>query len=69
MANLATQAYLQAQKDIREELAKEGKVYIDCSLKALRKFDTAALDFFISTFWYGSAYRGANGRYTKLSRR
>lgn len=46
--NLSTQARLQAQKDICEELAKEGKVYIDVSLKALQAFQESlqGLDFY-----------------------
>ena len=37
--NLATQARLQAMKDITAELAKEGKTYINASLKAIQTLE------------------------------
>ena len=68
--NLSKQAYLQAQKDIREELAKEGRVYIDVSLKALQAFQESlqGLDFIFSSRHSWQLARGANGKYKPISR-
>ncbi len=66
--NLSTQAYLQAQKDIREELAKEGRVYIDVSLKALQGFQESlqGLDFIYSSRYSWPLARGENGKYKPI---
>ncbi len=69
--NLSTQARLQAQKDICEELAKEGKTYIDVSLKALQAFQESlqGLDFLCacSYSWY-PLDKGRNGKYNKVKK-
>lgn len=65
--NLATEARLQAMKDITDELAKEGRVYIKTSLKALNEFDADALDFYPTYSKFLA--RGKDGHYTKQVRR
>ena len=69
--NLSTQARLQAQKDICEELAKDGKTYIDVSLKALQAFEGFELDFFrlVDYSLRNVVVRGRNGKYNTINRR
>ncbi len=68
--NLSTQARLQAQKDICEELAKEGKTYIDVSLKALQAFEGFELDCFrlVDYSLRNVVARGKNGKYNTINR-
>ena len=69
--NLSTQARLQAEKDICEELEKDGRVYIKTSLKALQKFEESleGLDFYSSSWYSWQLARGKNGKYNKVNRR
>ncbi len=68
--NLSTQARLQAQKDICEELAKEGKTYIDVSLKTLQAFEGFELDCFrlVDYSLRNVVARGRNGKYNTINR-
>lgn len=68
--NLSTQARLQAQKDICEELAKEGKTYIDVSLKALKEFQESlrGLDFLCACWYSWPLDRGVNGKYKPIKK-
>ena len=69
--NLSTQARLQAEKDICEELAKEGKVYIKTSLKALQTLQESlqGLDFFCACgySWY-PLDKGKDGKYNRVKK-
>ena len=62
--NNSTLARLQAMKDITAELAKEGKVYIDVSLKALQAFEGFEMDFY-APVRKSDIVRGINGKYPK----
>lgn len=68
--NLSTQARLQAEKDICEELAKDGKTYITTSLKALQAFQESLqdIDFFCHCSFSWPLDRGENGKYKPIKK-